>query len=302
MTTQNEDTATTATVDPAAAAATTGATTSANTGAAAGGDDDGGSLLDGVNAEGAAKTDAPKPLAERIPEKYRVTGADGNLDEAASMAKLMDGYDHLSKKLGTGATESAPASPDDYKLELLNAEGKPRDDIDIEQFTGDPMFKGFAKGAHEQGLTNKQLNWIVGRYLEVAPQLVAANAELSKEEAQQELGKLWSDEASFKTGIGSAVRAMKAYGGQAEDMPGSYARLHEKYGRDPDFLAFAASIGREVGEDRPPGGDAAGGVGEGDIESLQKSEAYWNANHADHSRTKAKVDEFYARKYGNKRR
>lgn len=300
MTTQNEDTATTATVDPAAAAAATSTAKAANTGAAADGDD-GGSLLDGVTGEGAAKTDAPKPLAERIPEKYRVVGADGKLDEAASMAKLMDGYDHLAKKLGTGATESAPASPDEYKLELLNAEGKPRDDIDIEQFTGDPMFKEFAKAAHAEGISNRHLNWMVGRYLDVAPKLVAADAELSLEEAKTELGKLWTDEASFNTGIGSAVRAMKAYGGQAEDMPGSFARLQSKYGRDPDFLAFAASIGREVGEDRPPGGDTAG-VGDGDIESLQKSEAYWNPNHADHSRTKAKVDEFYARKFGNKRR
>jgi hypothetical protein len=300
MTTQNEDTATTATVDPAAAAATTGATTAANTGAGATGDDDGGSLLDGVTGD-AAKVEAAKPLAERIPEKYRVTGADGKLDEAASMAKLMDGYDHLAKKLGTGATESAPASPDEYKLELLNAEGKPRDDIDIETFTGDPMFKGFAKGAHEQGLTNKQLNWIVGRYLEVAPQLVAADAELSLEEARTELGKLWGDEASFKTGIGSAVRAMKAYGGQAEDMPGSFARLQSKYGRDPDFLAFAASIGREVGEDRLPFGDVAG-VAEGDIEAMQKSPAYWDPNHPDHKRYNDTVREHYVRKHGSKKR
>lgn len=298
MTTQNEDTTATATIDPATAATTTGTPPPANT---PGTGDDSGSLLDGVNVDSVAKTDAPKPLAERIPEKYRVNGADGKLDEAASMAKLMDGYDHLAKKLGTGATESAPASPDDYKLELLNAEGKPRDDIDVEKFTGDPMFKEFAKAAHAEGISNKHMNWMVGRYLDVAPKLVAADAELTKEEAQAELGKLWTDESSFKAGIGSAVRAMKAYGGQAEDMPGSYARLHDKYGRDPDFLAFAASIGREVGEDTPPGGDAAG-VGEGDIESMQKSPAYWDPNHPDHTRTKAKVDEFYARKFGNKRR
>jgi hypothetical protein len=158
MTTQNEDTANAGTVtDPAtAAAAIQGTATAANTGAATGEDDDG-SLLDGVKVDDVVDTSAPKPIAERIPEKYRVNGADGKLDEAASMAKVLDGYEHLSKKLGSGG-EAAPATPDDYKLELLNADGKPRDDIDIEAFTGDPMFKGFAKSAHENGITNAQLN------------------------------------------------------------------------------------------------------------------------------------------------
>ncbi len=299
MTIQNEDVATSpAAANPAAAAASA---TQAKAADATSGGDDGGSLLDGVTSDGAAKPDAPKPLAERIPDKYRVTGADGKLDEAASMAKVLDGYEHLSKKLGSGA-DGPPATPADYKLELLAEDGKPRDDIDLAQFTADPMFQGFAKGAHEQGITNAQLNWIVGRYLDVAPQLVAADAELSKEEAKAELGKLWSDESSFKGGIQSAMRAMKGYGGEAENMPGSHARLMAKYGRDPDFLAFAAAIGREMQEDRPASGDAVGGVGEGDIEALMRGEAYRNPNHPDHARTKQKVGEYFDRKYGAKKR
>lgn len=289
MWTLNEDPANPAAgaADPAAAAAATQGAASGAAGA------DGGSLFDGVTPPAG---DAPKPLGERIPEKYRVTGADGKLDEAASMAKVLDGYDHLSKKLGTGG-DAPPATPADYKLELLDAEGKAREDIDLTQFAADPMFQEFAKGAYEQGVTNKQLNWIVGRYLDVAPKLIAADAEISLAEAKAELGKLWPDEASFNGGIQSAMRAMKGFGAQAEDVPGSHARLISKYGRDPDFMAFAASIGREMSEDKPVA-DGLGTVGEGDIESLQKSQAYWDENHPDHAKTKAKVADYYARKFG----
>lgn len=289
MWTLNDDPANTTAgaADPAAAAASTQGAASGAAGA------DGGSLFDGVTPTAG---DAPKPLGERIPEKYRVIGADGKLDEAASMAKVLDGYDHLSKKLGSGG-DAPPATPADYKLELLDAEGKAREDVDLAQFTADPMFQEFAKAMHAEGVTNKQMNAIVQRYLDFAPNLVAADAQMSLAEAKAELGKLWPDEASFNGGIQSAMRAMKGFGAQAEDMPGSHARLMSKYARDPDFMAFAASIGREMSEDKPVA-DGLGTVGEGDIESLQKSQAYWDANHPDHAKTKTKVADYYAKKFG----
>lgn len=257
-----------------------------------------GSLFDGISPPPAppagdtppADTDTRAPR-DRIPEKYQVKAADGTLDVDASLAKLLDGHGALQKKLGAGPEIKSPA---DYKLEL--GEG-----VDVEAFAADPMFQSFAKEAHEKGLSNEQLNWAVGRYLATAQDLIVADADLSVEEARTELSKLWPEDHAFKTGLSSSLRAIHSYGGEAPDAPGSKARLEAKFGRDPDFIAFSAAIGAELREDRPAS-DPVGGTSATDIESLQKSKAYWDPKDPDHAKAVAKVTEFYAKQYGTKAR
>src|SRR3546814_19327939 len=74
----------------------------------------------------------------------------------------------------------------------------------------------------------------------------------SSDLAKAELGKLWADDTAMKSNLASVVRAINGFGGQAEDMPGSRARLMDKYGTDPDFIAFAAAVAGEMKEDRTP--------------------------------------------------
>lgn len=290
MTTTNEDPAATpsggdpanpdgqapANPDPAAAAAAAG---------------DEGSLLEGVKpGEGG---DPPTGENDWMPEKFRVMGEDGKLDTAASARKLAESYSALERRAGTG--DVPPKAPEDYALQV---EGL--DEESAKQFKADPMFQEFAKAMHAVGLTDKQLNAVVARYLKVAPELVAADQELSMQEAKAELEKIWTDDATMQKNLGGVVRAIAAFGAEAEDVPGSQARLMQKYGRDPDFIAFAAAIAGELTEDQLP--SAVSVPSDVDVEALQKSEAYWKPEHPDHQRVKAQVQAFYTKKYGTKRR
>src|SRR3546814_15030744 len=86
----------------------------------------------------------------------------------------------------------------------------------------------------------------------------------------------------MKSNLASVVRAINGFGGQAEDMPGSRARLMDKYGTDPDFIAFAAAVAGEMKEYRTPVEGVPGS--EIEVEALQKSEAYWKPEHRSEER------------------
>lgn len=289
-----ETTAAVTATDPATAAATTTDTTVATTTATAEG-----SLLEGVTP--AAEGDTAKPFGERVPEKYRVMGADGTLDLAATAEKIEAARASLETKLGKGASVEVPAKPEDYKLEApKGADGKPIEGIDFEGFMADPLMTDFKGKAHAKGLSNEQLQFVVNEYLAIAPQLMQADAALSLDEAKQELQKVWTDEATMQRNLAGVVKAINGFGAEAADVPGSRSRLMEKYGRDPDFIAFAAKVAGEMAEDRLPSQPVVGG--EADIDALMKSKAYWDPNDPAHAQTVAKVNEFHTRKYGVKQR
>lgn len=239
---------------------------------------------------------AAPPAGENdwLPEKFRVM-VDGKLDEAASARKLAQSYTALEAH--KGAIPQVPATAADYVIEApKGADGKPLE-FDMAEFTGDPLFKGFATEAHAAGLTNDQMQFVIGKYLTIAPELMNADKALSLEEARAELGTIWKDDASMNANLLGVRKAIHAFGAEAEDVPGSRSRLMEKYGRDPDFIAFAASVSKELAEDKAPG--AVSAPSDVDVESLMKSPAYWDKNSPDHVRIKAQVDTHFARKHGN---
>jgi hypothetical protein len=226
-----------------------------------------------------------------IPEKFRVAKEDGTVDEAASARKMAASYAALEAH--KGALPVVPATPDDYKF--TPAAGV-TDAVDVDAWLADPLSKEFFKDAHAAGLTNEQLDFVVNKYLTLAPEMLGVDVAMTATEAKAELGKLWADEPTLSKNLTIASRAIQGFGGEADDMPGSRAKLFAKYGSDPDFLAFAARIGAEMQEDKglPPGG--APGVD--DIEALMKGEAYRNALHPDHVATAAKVKAHFDKHYG----
>lgn len=282
----------------AADGAAGGAAASGAAGAQGAGDSGSGSSLLAQNAgagsaaqgTGAAGTGAGAAGAfDWLPEKYRVAKEGGEVDIEASARKVAEAHGHLEKRLGTG--DIPPKTADDYTLtvpDALKDQWKPEED---------DLFQGFKKDAHAAGLTQKQFDFVMGKYLDIAPKMAGAGASLSAQEASTELRKLWPSEQQFGEGAGRADRAARAYANPgAADQLGSYVRLEKKFGNDPDFIALMANIGKETREDIPPMGSI---LPEADVETLQKSEAYWNANHKDHATTKAKVDAHYSRKFGN---
>ncbi|MCW0370262.1 hypothetical protein [Xanthomonas sacchari] len=270
--------------DAAAAAAAQAA--GAEAGAAAGAAEGGNTLLQ------AAADAAPPPLADQIPEKFRVL-KDGALDMEATTAKLAKSYTELEARRGA----TAPASPAEYAVKP--AEGVGMSEEEMASFVKDPMTQGFLTKLHAAGASNDVVNLVLNSYLEFAPKLIEANAQLSVDEARAEVSKIWADEATQQANFTAALRAINGYGTKNGDLPGSAQRLQAKYGTDPDFIAFAAAIGSEMQEDKqvaPQGLPSAE-----DVDALQKSEAYWKPEHPDHARVKAKVADFYARQYGTAR-
>ncbi|WP_286973578.1 hypothetical protein [Pseudomonas sp.] len=178
--------------------------------------------------------------SDYIPEKYRVTKADGTLDLDQSSRKLAESYGHLEKRLGTG--DAPPKSADEYAPKI-EVEG-----FNWEEFKADENAQSFLKGAHAKGLTNGQVEYVIGEYLKAAPGLVEGGAALSVEDATAALKEQWKTEQEMSEGVKSSYRAVKAFANEGDGL-GSMNKLMAKYGNDPDFVAFAANIGKELRED-----------------------------------------------------
>jgi hypothetical protein len=226
-----------------------------------------------------------------LPEKYRVAGADGAIDVAASAQKLAGGYGELSKRFGDGG--AAPKAPEEYAVAVPDTLKDAMGDLN-----NDDMFKQFRSDMHGLGLSQKQFDGVMSRYFELVPQLVAGGVAFNTEMATADLRKAWADDSTYTKNVQLAYRAgdsiAKAAGMSFDDL--------EKAGlaNNPTFIKLMAAIGPEFGEDVPvSGGASTGFASEGDIQKLLISEANTNPKHPDHKATRAKVDAYYARKYGN---
>jgi hypothetical protein len=233
-------------------------------------------------AKAAAASPAPAPVDPNawVPAKFQVKKEDGSLDVEASAKKLADGHAHLEKRLGSG--DAPPKTPEEYTPAL--PEG-----FTLEQFKEDPMFSGFLKGAHAKGLTNDQVSYVIGEYLNRAAPAAAPTAE----QGEAELRKEWTSEEAFNQGLQQAFKAGKAFSGDR------YERIEQKFGSDPDFVWLMAQVGRELGED-PGVGQTFSAQETADMESLMKSDAYMNAKHPDHAKVMAQTKAAYAKRYGSK--
>lgn len=240
-----------------------------------------------------------------LPEKYRVK-VDGKdeIDFQASARKLGEGYKALEAKLGSGATGTVPENADSYQLTVpTDAEGKPLvEGVDLQEFMADPMYKALATKAHAAGISNEQMNFFVGEYLQMAPQLFEANLQLGADEARQTLSTVWKDDAAMKAGLASAARAAQGFAAPA-GQPGNYDNVMQKFGNDPDFLALMASIGKEMGEDKPISSDpVAAADWQDQVDALKANPAYMDKSHPQHASVVRQVSDMYQKRYGTQQR
>lgn len=260
----------------------------AGEGGAAGGG--GGSFLS--NAGGGGQGGAPGGAAaaainEVISEKYRVNKADGSFDLEASTRKLQEGYSNLEKKLGS-AGQSAPETPDAYAPEV-KLEG-----FKWDEFKGDARMQNFLKGAHAEGISNKQLSFLLTEYVPALQAATQGNHALTMEQCDTELRGHWKDEAAFTANLHGALRVAGALGEKAgitmQDIDDA------GLGNNPLFIRLLAPFAKELGEASSPDG-GNGGQGGTDAQTLMQSEAYKNPNHPDHARVSAQVSAHYQRKF-----
>lgn len=234
----------------------------------------------GADAGAAGSAD---PLAF-IPDKFKVNGADGQLDAKATLAKALASYTELEKRVGAGA--APPASADEYKPDAVLAKLKEATGQDIK--LDDAQSKAFRDTAHKLGLSQAQYEGIVGAYFENVQGMVDTAFDNAMAKGAEALSKAWGakDGEPFKANMGSAVKAFMKYA-PAEMRT---QQVMDQIGNNPVVLQVLAAVGKELREDVRPN---AGGVGADDIAALQKSEAYWNTKHADHQRVVNKVNAYY---------
>ena len=95
-----------------------------------------------------------------IPDKFKITRADGTIDHEATLQKALGSVVHLERRLGSG--DIPPENETGYKLDYaafpegvkISPEGE----------------KAFLKSMHSAGLTNKQVQAVVNKYAEAVKQ------------------------------------------------------------------------------------------------------------------------------------
>ena len=245
----------------------------------------------GVEAQPAADTTAPQaveggatdsvlnsgaePIA--IPEKYQVKREDGTLDMEATSKKLAEGYAHLEKRVGSG--DLPPKSADDYQIAIPEP-------LQAHMTADDAMLSEFKAEALKAGLTQAQMDFVMGKYFDIAPQLVSGGRELSAEDCTAELRNEWKTDEQFKAEVGKAFKAVNIYGGSDAES------LIKDYGNDPRIVRLLSRIGNELGEDSPIGNVAQQTTG-GSVEALMQSDAYLNPKHPEHKAVSLKVQKYF---------
>lgn len=235
---------------------------------------DNGTIQSGSVLAGAGQEHAPA-----IPEKYQVKKEDGSLDIEASSLKLSEAYSHLEKRMGSG--DLPPKTAEEYEITVPDS----LKDV-ISNPKEDPLLGAFLKDAHASGLTQKQVDFVMGKYFDIVPQLAGESKKLSNDECVADLRNEWKTDDQYKAEVSKAFKAAQAYGGSDTE-----ALLNE-YGNDPRVIRLLARVGGELGEDSSlnPGGTIQGGQ---TVEQLMMSEAYSNPKHADHARVSAQVKAYH---------
>lgn len=208
-----------------------------------------------------------------IPDKFKVTAEDGSVDYKATVAKMNESYSYLEKKVGTG--EVAPKSVDEYKLE--------REDFDFEEFKADESNKEFLSEAHKHGITNKQLDFLLSEYDKRAVNLVSNSSQIDTDTTVQTLQSEWGND-KYEANIFNAVKAARACGITDEQIN------NPLIGNNVAFIKMAAYFGSQMTEDKPVSNGTPVNV---DIQSLMRSEAFFNPKHPDHKSVKAQIDSYY---------
>lgn len=241
-----------------------------------------------------ALASAPAPSAaaptglEFLQEKFHVKGADGKLDEAASIRKQAESYAELEKVRPQG--EAPPATPAEYKLTMP----KDLDQTSFDEFVKDPATVAALEGMHKVGLNNKQVDLVMGMYLASAAQMAQGGQTLSAQDTIAELGKTWKTEADLAKNIGAARHAATALGTR---IGVDFAAIEASgLANNPTFIRMMSALAPELGEDRAPAGAALAAT---DLDSLVKSKAYMDPNDPNHKAVKEKVAQHFASQPGS---
>lgn len=217
--------------------------------------------------------DAIKELLGGSYDKFK--GDDGKLDTA----KLAKSYRGLETKLGSG--DLPPDSPDGYGMPEQLPEGVTADQLGLKELYAD---------LHKAGATKKVVELITGKYLEMVGkgiEVQKGQAGAADSNAKAALAEAWGEK--YNENISLAQKAFKQLA-DPEDIENI-----KQLGSNVAVMKFLAKIGKNMREDSPVQSHGNPMSGE-DLQSLMKSEAYWNNKHPDHAKVKKTVTDHFMAK------
>ncbi len=169
-----------------------------------------------------------------IPDKFKVMDeSTGTVDYKATLAKMNESYTGLEKRVGTG--DLPPKTADEYKIE--------REGFSFDEFKADESNQAFLKAAHEKGITNSQLDFLLSEYDSRAVDLVSTSSQLDTDTTVETLQSEWGKD--FESNIFNAVKAAKACGISEEQINDPLI------GNNVAFIKMAAYFGSQITEDKP---------------------------------------------------
>lgn len=139
----------------------------------------------------------------------------------------------------------------------------------------------FKKFCHGLGLTTKQYQGVMERYLGSIGDIAEQAMQYQRSECEAQLKAVWKNDADIRKNVGLALKAFNALAD--EDIKAELPRL----GNNPALLRILAKVGAEMQEDTAA---AAQHVQQPeDLSALMKHPAYFDERHPEHERIKAKV-------------
>lgn len=210
--------------------------------------------------------------AIEVPEKFKVVSEDGSVDYKATLSKMNESYTGLEKRIGSG--DLPPKDVDGYKVD--------RDDFDFDQFKSDESNQAFLTKAHEHGITNKQLDFLLSEYDSRVVDLVSTSSQLDTDTVVNSLKTEWGE--SYDQNMRNAFKGATTAGLTIDEFNDPLI------GNNKALIKLAAYYGSQLSEDKPTHSGTAVNV---DIHSLMRSEAFFDQKHPDHKSVMLQVDSYY---------
>lgn len=176
-----------------------------------------------------------------------------------------------------------PKSADEYKFDPPAAFKDAGLDLDP------AMAKQMRDDALAQGLTQKQYEWIMGKYYSELEGMVNMSAKVGGERLKADLMGHYKTPEAMQQNVSLALSVVKAFGDEAE-----LAAAMGPQGNTPAWVyRVLAKVGKELRED--PGAQNDGILAQDDIGELMRGKPgdedapYWNPQHPQHKSVVAKV-------------
>lgn len=193
-----------------------------------------------------------------------------SLQSIKSLDDLAKGYVHAQRMVGRDKLPLPSAEDDvDGWNEVYNRLGRPEDpekydfgDLPVQEEAGYHIDKvylaGYKKAAHANGLTSKQAKAMMEFNKEYLADL-GAQGEMAFDKQQQGAERLLRREygKTYEAKVDRANRVLDEFG-----TPELVERM-KSFGlvNDPDMIRLMVSVAEQLGEDKFPHGEGAGGLG-----------------------------------------